>query len=67
MTRLNWKNTRAHFLNDLRASIKQAPRDVENTTKAVYGLMTQIPDSQSVKEILANLMGALFELPEVKN
>lgn len=54
-------------MKDLQASIKQAPRDVENTTKAVYGLMTQIPDSESVKEILGSLMGALFELPKWKN
>ena len=63
ITGLNWKTTRAHFIEDLRQSIANAPRDVENTTKAVYGLMTQIPDSQSVKEILGELMGELFKLP----
>ncbi len=49
----NARTVKAHFLADLRSALKSAPPHIdEHMTKAVYGMMEEVPDTEAVQEML---------------
>ena len=67
ITMENYESIRKTFLSDLRYALKHGKAAGESTEKAVYGVMTGVPDSMAVKEILGGVMGGLYDLPEKWN